>query len=348
MEQISQMLTDLLGPLGPLIALGGLGLLLIAGTIPAMLRRKPDPLDKLRAQAAAGAEAPVETGGGGGGILGLLGKGGKGGKDARRNSLRVNDANDKLERFAQFLEPKKEEELSAARLKLTRAGYRGKNAVRTLHATQFVLGIGLLVLGVGWVLMQTSMGVQVSQTKMILAVLLPGAVGYYLPRYWIDKRIEARQKQMQNGFPDALDMLLVCVEAGQSLDQGIVRVAKELQAGYPALAEEFEIVANEVKAGKDKATVLRAFAERTGVPDIASFVTVMIQSQTFGTSLADALRVYASEMRDKRVMRAEELANKLPTKITLGTMLFTVPPLLVILVGPSIHDMMEMFRVMSQ
>jgi hypothetical protein len=112
---------------------------------------------------------------------------------------------------------------------------------------------------------------------------------------------------------------------------------------HAALAEELEIVSQEVKAGKDKSTVLRGFGERAGVPDISSFVTVMIQSQQFGTSIAEALRVYAAEMRDKRVMRAEEAANKLPVKMTLGTMMFTVPPLLIILVGPSVYDMIQMF-----
>jgi tight adherence protein C len=184
----------------------------------------------------------------------------------------------------------------------------------------------------------------ISTTKLILAVLVPGGFGYYLPKYWVERRVQSRQAEIQNGFPDALDMLLVCVEAGQSLDQGIIRVSKELGAGYPALAEEFEIISQEVKAGKDKTAVLRAFGERAGVSDVSSFVTVMIQSQTFGTSIAEALRVYAAEMRDKRVMRAEEAANKLPTKMTLGTMMFTVPPLLIILVGPSVYDMLQTVR----
>ena len=96
-----------------------------------------------------------------------------------------------------------------------------------------------------------------------------------------------------------------------------------------------------------KTAVLRSFSERSGVPDVSSFVTVMIQSQTFGTSIAEALRVYAAEMRDKRVMRAEEKANKLPTKMTLGTMMFTVPPLLIILVGPSVYDMLNLFATMK-
>ena len=124
---------------------------------------------------------------------------------------------------------------------------------------------------------------------------------------------------------------------------GIVRVAREIAVGYPALAEELSTVSAEVKAGKEKTSVLRAFAERAGVQDVSSFVAVMIQSQTFGTSIAEALRVYASEMRDKRVMRAEEAANKLPTKITLGTMMFTVPPLLIVIVGPSVYAMVETF-----
>ena len=132
--------------------------------------------------------------------------------------------------------------------------------------------------------------------------------------------------------------MLVCVEAGQSLDQSIIRVATELKAGYPALASEFELVANEMKVGKDKIVVLKDMAERADVRDVSSFVTVLVQSTAFGTSIADALRVYASEMRDKRVMRAEEKANVLPTKLTLGTMMFTVPPLLIILIGPSIYD----------
>jgi tight adherence protein C len=132
-------------------------------------------------------------------------------------------------------------------------------------------------------------------------------------------------------------MMLVCVEAGQSLDQSIIRVAREMRAGFPDLAEEYEIVANEMKAGKDKVQVLKDMGERCGVADVSSFVTVLIQSSTFGTSIAEALRVYAGEMRDKRVMRAEEKANVLPTKLTLGTMMFTVPPLLIILIGPSVY-----------
>jgi len=125
------------------------------------------------------------------------------------------------------------------------------------------------------------------------------------------------------------------------MEQAIVRVSGELKASYPDLAMEFEIVSHELKAGKEKDTVLRDFGTRCGVPDINAFVSVLIQSATFGTSIAEALRVYAGEMRDKRVMRAEEKANKLPTKMTLATMMLTVPPLLVILVGPSAKNISD-------
>lgn len=323
LTSFNEMLTEMLGPLGPLVAVGFLGILLVAATLPTMLKKRADPYAKLR-----GATVTTTT---------------LGNDKQPKKALRHGKGSDKLDKFANFLEPKTEEEMSSSRLKMTRAGYRGRDAVRKFHAIQFMLGIAFLICGVIYAVVASATG-EISSTTLILSVLVPGAVGYYLPKYWIERRIQARQGEIQNGFPDALDMLLVCVEAGQSLDQGIIRVSKELKSGYPALAEEFETVAQEVKAGKDKSTVLRSFSERSGVPDVASFVTVMIQSQTFGTSIAEALRVYASEMRDKRVMRAEEAANKLPTKMTLGTMMFTVPPLLMILVGPSVYDMLQLFK----
>ncbi|MDW4548350.1 type II secretion system F family protein [Defluviimonas sp. D31] len=321
LNAINNFLIESFGPLGPLFAVAVLGVLLIAAALPTILKKRADPYAKLRDTATPASRAVRAT---------------------EKKSLRAARGSDKLDKFATFLEPKTAEEMSSSRLKMTRAGYRGREAVRTFHAIQFMLGILFLLAGVIYAIF-ASAGDEVSSTKLILSVIIPGAIGYYLPRYWVERRIQTRQQEIQNGFPDALDMLLVCVEAGQSLDQGIIRVSKELAAGYPALAEEFEIVSQEVKAGKDKSTVLRAFAERSDVQDVGSFVTVMIQSQTFGTSIAEALRVYASEMRDKRVMRAEEVANKLPTKMTLGTMLFTVPPLLIILVGPSLYDMMQLF-----
>jgi tight adherence protein C len=316
LDTINTKLIDLLGPFGPLIAILMLGILLILLVLPTMLQKQSDPLDKLK---AANTARDV---------------------NGRKEKLRASQGTDKLDRYSSFLEPKDEEEYSAIQLKLIQAGYRTKSAVKTYHFAQFVLGIVLLVVGIAYAVYNSATGDPTTKAT-IMSILGPGMAGYYLPKWWVGKRQGERQLEMINGFPDSLDMMLVCVEAGQSLDQSIIRVAQELKSGFPALAEEYQTVSHEMKAGKDKTQVLRDMAERAGVADISSFVTVLIQSQQFGTSIAEALRVFSAEMRDKRVMRAEEKANTLPTKMTLATMLLTVPPLLIILIGPSIYNIYE-------
>jgi tight adherence protein C len=303
---------NMMGPLGWIILLGVMGLMMIGGTVLMILRQPEDPLTKLKRSQSA-ASAPRSS----------------------QQRLRQSGRNEQLQKFAKFLEPENLEELSAKELMLRQAGYSSRDAVRFFHFAQMILGISGLVIGVVYVNFLGG-GEGLTTQKMMLYTVGPGGIGYYLPRYWVTKRAAERKEQITRGFPDALDMMLVCVEAGQSLDQSIVRVASELRASYPALAEEFEVVAYEMKAGKDKITVLNDMGERCGVQDISSFVTVLVQSAAFGTSISDALRVYAEEMRDKRVMRAEEAANKLPTKMTLATMMLTVPPLLLILVAPSV------------
>lgn len=314
LNSINTMLTDALGPLGPLMALAMTGVVLIVVALPTLLKKETDGFAKLKSQAAQIKTSGKSTG----------------------PELRPTSKNDKLQKFSSFLEPQDAEQMSAARMKLLRAGYRDKNAVRMFHFAQFALGIGFLVLGVIYAMVMQAKE-EVSTQFLIMSTLIPGGAGYYLPQYWVQRRLQARQAEIVAGFPDALDLMLVCVEAGQSLDQSINRIATESRAGYPALADEFEMVAHEVKAGKERVKVLKDMSERVGIPDVSSFVTTLVQSATFGTSIADALRVYSVEMRDKRVMRAEEKANTLPTKLTLGTMMFTLPPLLIILIGPSIH-----------
>jgi tight adherence protein C len=314
-----EFMTDALGPFGPIIAVGTLGVILVMVVIVGILKQKADPLERLK---AANRVDP----------------------NSGSQKLRANAKNKKLERYATFLEPQDAKQLSAVRLLLMQAGYRHRDAVRYFHFAQMALAIGLLVLGVIYYVVFKS-GDDSTTTKAVMWILGPGLVGYMMPKYWVTKRRQQRQQEIEDGFPDSLDMMLVCVEAGQSMDQAIIRVSQEMMVSYPALAEEYEMVANQVKAGRDKPDVLAELAERCGVQDITSFTTVLTQSQTFGTSIADALRVYAAEMRDKRVMRAEEKANKLPTKMTLATMMLTVPPLLIILVGPSVLGIMDLFAM---
>ncbi|MBQ1203999.1 MAG: type II secretion system F family protein [Loktanella sp.] len=320
MDAIQTMMTDMLGPSGPLIMVGMLGFFMILVTLPFLLKRPADPFDRLN----AGNRVPEK-------------------KDRRGEQLRVASNKDKLEKYSTFLEPQNAEEFSAVKLKLMQAGYRSKNAVRIYNFLQFALGLGGLAAGGIYAVVSLAQG-PVDTQSLIMMIAIPGGVGYLLPKYWVTRRRETRKQAITNAFPDSLDLMLVCVEAGQSLDQSIMRVSNELRTGFPELAEEFEIVSQESKAGKDKTSVLKDMAERCGVPDISSFVTVMVQSAQFGTSISDALRVYASEMRDKRVMRAEEAANKLPTKMTLATMMLTVPPLMAILIGPSIHAIITNFN----
>lgn len=307
------------GPLGPIVLLGALGLILAGGALAAWFAQPEDPMLRLRRQIQtpqATAETPAKA-------------------------LRQEDRNEQLQKFASFLEPKDVQELTKRQKQMRQAGYLSKDAVRLFHFAQFALGLaGLAGAFVYLNLLDGSAGMTTQQS--MIYTMAPGLIGYYLPTYWVTRRVDERKEAITRGFPDSLDMMLVCVEAGQSLDQSIVRVARELKASCPPLALEYEIVAYELKAGKDRVTVLNDMAERCGVQDVQSFVTVLVQSASFGTSISEALRVYAAEMRDKRVMRAEEAANKLPTKMTLATMGLTVPPLLIILVGPSVHGITQL------
>lgn len=327
LSPINDMLVARFGELGPLFGLAGLGAVFVIITLPVLLKKNDDPLNRLNGETRAPRQKAKD--------------------DDNVNDKRLRQTSkstEKLDRYANFLEPQNEEEFSAIRLTLMQAGYRSKQSVRIYHFMQFALGLGFLVLGVLYALV-ASAGGEMSTQQLVLSILIPGGAGYYLPKYWVNRRLQQRQQEIEEGFPDSLDMMLVCVEAGQSLDQAIIRVAREMRAAFPALSEEYEIVSHEMKAGKDKTNVLKDMAERSGVADVASFVTVLVQSTQFGTSIAEALRMYAGEMRDKRVMRAEERANKLPTKLTLGTMMFTVPPLLLILIGPAVYRVSNMVNL---
>ena len=300
------------GPLGPFYMFAGLGAFLVLLAVPIILRKDADPVERLRRLERSETEQAVST---------------------DRGPLRRDQEKGNFEVLAPYLEPTDEGELSAVRTKLIHAGYRDRGAVRVFYLARAGLAIGLVVFG----LVIFGLAQEEPDPGMIMIFCgIGGIFGYLGPSWWITRRKQQRQQEMADGFPDALDLMLVCVEAGQSLDQAITRVSGEINDAHEVLSEELQVVANEMRAGRDRPTVLRDFADRSGVQDISSFVTVLVQSAAFGTSVSQALRVYASEMRDKRLMRAEEKANTLPTKLTLGTMFFTVPPLLLILIGPSL------------
>ena len=258
----------------------------------------------------------------------------------RRHSLPAG-----LRRLAPFLTPADSEQRSQIGDRLARAGYRNGAAVGIYHLARAALGFGA---GAIVALALPALASRVDPIGILMFSAAAALVGYCLPIYWVMRRTQIREEALRDGFPDTLDMLLVCVEAGQGLDAALARVALEVEAGHPVIAEELAIVGQELRAGKGRSEVLRDFGRRAGVEEVSAFITLLIQSEQFGTSIGDALRVYAAEMRQKRLLRAEEKANKLPVKLALGTMAFTVPPVLLILIGPSIIMVMRSLARLMQ
>lgn len=318
-ERFWNSLIDTYGPAAPFYGIVLLGLFLALLAIPMLLRKKKDPLERFAFEKTR--------------------------RDDDLITLRTDTDDGRLKGLGDYLEPTNEEELSDTRKLLRSAGYKDASAVRVYFFARAVLGLGMLALGA------LLFVVRPEEPNIPVALALSavfGLVGYFLPIYWVQRSVETRRQEIENAFPDAMDMMLVCMEGGQSLDQAMARVGQEMESGATPLSEELKIVSDEFRAGKDRSSVLRDFATRCAVNDISSFVTVLIQSQAFGTSVSQALRVYAAEMRDKRLIRAEEKANVLPTKLTLGTMAFTVPPLILILVGPSFIQILRSLAQFNQ
>ena len=252
-------------------------------------------------------------------------------------------ANAKLERlvsedgalrsFEKYLTPDNEERTNRIRTKLLLAGYRSAAAVRMYFATKWGIAIGGFVVAAG--LFSIFMNPE-RPALPILAVLLVVVISFFATDMWVERKIAYRRLAVERAFPDALDLLLVCLEAGHGLDQALSRVANEIESSSPVLGSEMKLAVHQLRAGRDRQKVLEDFAWRTGVADVASFVTVLRQADQFGVAISETLRIYATEMRNKRYVRAEEKANMMPVKLALGAILFTVPPTIIVLIGPSI------------
>ena len=251
-------------------------------------------------------------------------------------SLRYGGADDRIERLlAPFLRamPTDQEKLSGARRRLVQAGYYDPNAVRRFYAIRIVLAAILMPLVV---VVASLLFKSLGALELTAIAVASAGLGFYLPVFVIADKILARKQKITEGFPDALDLLLVCVEAGLGLDAAINRVASEMVATNPVLSEQFRLVALEFQAGKGRSDALRNLAARTGVDDVKSFVTLLVHSDKLGTSIAQSLRVHASDMRIKRLVRAEEKANKLPVKVILPIAMFFLPCLLTLIFTPLI------------
>ena len=235
--------------------------------------------------------------------------------------------------------PKSPKDMTRLRRRLAKAGYTKPNAVVVYGAATLLTPV---LLGL------TAMSVFGTSLGGLLGVAFGVIIGYMLPGIVLARKIDNRKLQIQNGLPDALDLLIVCVEAGCGLDQAIVKVTDELQLTYPALSEELRMVNTEVRAGKPRLEAFKNFATRTGVDDVRSLVALLVQTDKFGTSIAQALRTHAETARTKRRQRAEERAAKVGVKLVFPLVLFLFPALYVVILGPAVIQFLRVFRPMAQ
>ena len=229
---------------------------------------------------------------------------------------------------------------SAIRIAFINAGWRQPSAptiffgIKTLLALSFPLialtlsGEGLLASGV---------------SRILFVLISASAVGYYLPNLFLRYKIADRQREIFESFPDALDLLIICVESGLGLDQAIAKVAAEIDIKSKVLAQELQLVLMELRSGFSRETALRHLALRTGIEEIDLLVAMMIQADRFGTSMGDSLRVHADNLRTKRRQRAEEAAAKIAVKLLMPLIFMIFPTLMLVLVGPA---MIQIYRVL--
>jgi tight adherence protein C len=179
--------------------------------------------------------------------------------------------------------------------------------------------------------------------RNLLFAVFAGAIGYFIPTIWLGRLIERRRKEIRNGLPDAIDLMIVCIEAGSGIDQALSKVSEELALSYPALARELEMITMETRAGKPRMEAFKNFAERTKVDDVRSLVAMLVQTDRFGTSIGQALRTHAEVSRTKRRQRGEEKAAKLGVKLLFPLIFCLFPAFYVIVLGPSMVRIYRQF-----
>ena len=230
--------------------------------------------------------------------------------------------------------PRSPEEVSVIQKRLIRAGYRKDSHLNLFYASKVLVPISLAFLA-------TVTGLYDYGPFFVYALAL--CLGFLAPDFWLGNRIKARQLNIRLGLPQALDLLVICIEAGLSIDQAVVRVADELQISEPVISDELSLVNLEQRAGRPRADAWRNLAERTDVDSVRAMVSVLIQADQFGTSVAKTLRVYSDTLRTQRRQHAEEQAAKTTVKLVFPLVLFIFPSLFVVALGPSAIVMAESF-----
>lgn len=237
-----------------------------------------------------------------------------------------------MQRVAKFL-PKSASEMSRLQKRMVRAGFPHYRAVVVYATAELVLPVVAFLL----VVSVAGMGAG------LVAGLLAAGAAYVIPSFYISHKTTLRKKAIRNGLPDALDLLTVCVEAGSALDQALHKTSQELEISHPILAEELRLITTEVRAGKPRLEAFRNFAQRTGVEDVRTLVSMLTQTDRFGTSIGDALRVHSETSRTKRRQEAEERANKVGVKLVFPLALCLFPALYVVCFGPVVVKVYRAF-----
>lgn len=231
--------------------------------------------------------------------------------------------------------PKNAEEISVQERRLVRAGYRSDAALRIFRGSKVLVPLALVLI---------SIVTGFAGRNPIAAYAISLGVGFLAPDFWLARRIKARQKKIRLALPDALDFLVICMEAGLSLDQATARAAEELHLAHPAISDELDIVVLEHRAGRPRSESWKNFADRTDVDTVRVLATVLVQAETLGTSVTKTLRVHSDTLRTKRRQQIEEQAAKTSVKLVFPLVLFIFPSLFVVILGPVAITMQEAFR----
>src|ERR1700733_13040751 len=237
-------------------------------------------------------------------------------------------------RFERIM-PKSQAEVSVAQQRLIRAGYRNDSAVSVLYGAKVLLPLFLCLLAV--------LSGGASYNPFVVCAIALG-LGYLAPDFWLGRKIAKRQKRIQLGLPDVLDLLVICMEAGQSLDQATARNAEELSRAKPEISDELGVVVLEQRAGRPRADAWKHFAERTGVDSVRNLVSVLVQSEQFGTSIAKTLRIHADTLRVQRRQKVEEQAAKTTVKLVFPLVFFIFPSIFLVALGPAAIIISESFK----
>ncbi len=235
-----------------------------------------------------------------------------------------------IKNFGQLGLPKEEYRLSRARKALLSAGYRGEKVLSMFYGSKAFLMISIPV--IFWLAL--SYFLQLTFGHTLFLSLLAATAGFYLPNLWIHSRAARRKEKIREGFPDALDLLVVCMEAGQGLDAALDRVGREIEIDNEVLSQEFKLLNLEIRAGKSRKEALKNMALRINLDDISSFAVLVNQAEELGTSITQALRVHSDSMRTKRWQRAETIAARIPVKLTVPLILFVLPCIFAVILGP--------------